>query len=494
MPAFDFRLLACVFGSVLTFSTSAHAQAQNVPIGGRTATMGGAGVAAGNDSATPYLNPAGEAGLPGDVLAVSATVYSYETRRAPGIFHPNGFASVLGPANVGTDHLSSSATGELPSSVMYFKELPRLAPEVFQRLGVALVIPYAEHVELVGNMAATFPNTASSVKQSLGVSATTTDYYLGPTYAVAFGDRLRLGASLDALYVAENRAINYGLDTFAGSGSLPSGQRTQYAESGWSLGVVPILGAQLRVVSHLWLGATVAAPSMHLEGADTVGLQSSGNAVSPTTFQTTAYSQTIAVNDASYSSDRPMRISAGVAYDDRSSWSAALDGSLYLARAGAIQANGAQSGTSTQTGDVSRQYTQPYAESWDLVQSYGLSAGGEVVVNPLVALRGGVFYDSSNLPAGAGGNRLYAFRFDRVGGTLGVGLTVGSFDTTAGAVYSHGTGSVVAQDPSQSSLPLVFTSASSDTFMVALSGAVTVQQARRVIEETVPVQLPEPLK
>jgi hypothetical protein len=33
----------------------------------------------GNDSAMPYLNPAGEAGLPGDVLAVSATVYSYDT-------------------------------------------------------------------------------------------------------------------------------------------------------------------------------------------------------------------------------------------------------------------------------------------------------------------------------------------------------------------------------------------------------------------------------
>ena len=55
------------------FASASGAWAQNyreMPIGGRTATMGGAGTAAGNDSAMPYLNPAGLAGVPGDIFAV----------------------------------------------------------------------------------------------------------------------------------------------------------------------------------------------------------------------------------------------------------------------------------------------------------------------------------------------------------------------------------------------------------------------------------------
>ena len=49
---------------------------RDVPLGGRTAAMGGAGVAAGADSATPFLNPAGVAGTPHDIISVSASVYS----------------------------------------------------------------------------------------------------------------------------------------------------------------------------------------------------------------------------------------------------------------------------------------------------------------------------------------------------------------------------------------------------------------------------------
>ena len=67
----------------------AHAQNHNgVPLGGRTAMMGGAGVAAGNDSAMPYLNPAGLAGVPGDILGVSATVYGWGETRYDKAFLP----------------------------------------------------------------------------------------------------------------------------------------------------------------------------------------------------------------------------------------------------------------------------------------------------------------------------------------------------------------------------------------------------------------------
>src|SRR5690349_13363867 len=80
-------------GGMALLLVAARADAQNFresPIGGRTATMGGAATAAGNDSAMPYLNPAGLAGVPGDIFAVSATVYSYTHRSFKNFFLPQG--------------------------------------------------------------------------------------------------------------------------------------------------------------------------------------------------------------------------------------------------------------------------------------------------------------------------------------------------------------------------------------------------------------------
>src|SRR5688572_32671872 len=93
---------------------------RSVPIGGRTATMGGAATAAGNDSAMPYLNPAGLGGVPGDVFALSATVYGYTHRSFDGFFvpqspDPNG---PLGELVVERQSFSTHSVGELPSSIM----------------------------------------------------------------------------------------------------------------------------------------------------------------------------------------------------------------------------------------------------------------------------------------------------------------------------------------------------------------------------------------
>src|SRR5688572_30586020 len=96
-----------------------HAQNyREMPIGGRTATMGGAATAAGNDSAMPYLNPAGLAGVPGDIFAVSATVYSYTRRSVQNLFYPSGTHPSFG-FELERERFATSSVGELPSSVMY---------------------------------------------------------------------------------------------------------------------------------------------------------------------------------------------------------------------------------------------------------------------------------------------------------------------------------------------------------------------------------------
>src|SRR5690606_12483041 len=105
---------------LMALPTNASAQ-QHVPLGGRTATMGGAGVAAGNDSALPYLNPAGLAGVPNDIFGISASLFAYQRRSLDAVFYPNGFPYSFGPVRVEHEEIASTRTFELPGSVMYFK-------------------------------------------------------------------------------------------------------------------------------------------------------------------------------------------------------------------------------------------------------------------------------------------------------------------------------------------------------------------------------------
>jgi hypothetical protein len=161
---------------------AASASAQNpreVLLGGRTATMGGTGTATGNDSAMPYLNPAGLAGLPGDVLAVSASLYAHTSRSYdPGFFNPKGFAPAFGDVTVSEESVTSSDVVEMPSSVMYVRHLG--GGDVHHVLGMSLVIPQASRSTVQATFEADAPGIGGTIRQSRAYSRASTRYYFGP--------------------------------------------------------------------------------------------------------------------------------------------------------------------------------------------------------------------------------------------------------------------------------------------------------------------------
>lgn len=169
---------------VTVLGTGREVLAQNarfVPIGGRTATMGGAGTAAGNDSAMPYLNPAGLAGIPQDIFALSATVYGHTRRSFDGVFYPNGTEPGLGPVVVEKEEFSTSGVFELPSSVMYLENLSPADAVVAHRVAIALLIPEATRFDLIGAFEASYPEMAGFASESLSITTRSTTYYLGPS-------------------------------------------------------------------------------------------------------------------------------------------------------------------------------------------------------------------------------------------------------------------------------------------------------------------------
>jgi hypothetical protein len=99
---------------------------REVPLGGRTATMGGAGVGAGVDAAMAFLNPAGIAGTPHGVASLSADVYTLASASVSNYFHPKGVSSQFGGAQVQDEAFDVNQFAPIPSGLTYFKRLGKL--------------------------------------------------------------------------------------------------------------------------------------------------------------------------------------------------------------------------------------------------------------------------------------------------------------------------------------------------------------------------------
>jgi hypothetical protein len=485
--------LACALAAPFFFTRSALAQnPRSVPLGGRTATMGGAGVAEGNDSAMPYLNPAGTAGLPGDVFAVSAAVYAYTTQSISRYFHPNGFNTNYGTNPQLQESFSASQSWELPSSVMYFHDFGQIG-ETRHLLGMSLVTPMATRLQSIGSYNALFTENTTTANESRAYTTDVTQYHFGPTYSVRVGKRLRLGASAYAVYTQETNTLQSTQLTSIGGNSALFVNRTQRAESYSSYSFAPVLGVQFNAVDDLWLGASFAPPSIHIGGSGSIVGSSSADFVDPSTHQPVSYLLS-SYSNASYASETPLRASLGIAYNRKSAFAVAADMTYYGARGGAWSFSGNQRTLITRTGDVSRNIVSPINLQRDLASIVDLSVGGELWALPWLAVRVGAFTDFSNVAPFTNPTLDDEFRtrLDNVGLTAGLGVLAGSFDTTIGGVWSHGTGRFISVDAisDQSNaakvglLPAVATT--TNTFMLVLSGAVSIEDAKRQMHISVP--------
>ncbi|MCW5792044.1 MAG: hypothetical protein KIT72_16630 [Polyangiaceae bacterium] len=451
--------------------------------------MGGAGTAAGNDSAMPYLNPAGLAGVPGDVFAVSATVYSVTLRSFDDFFYPNGAHPFLGYRREG-ESFASTSVGELPSSVMYFSQPSDPDDTIQHRIGFSLIVPTARRFAVVGSVSGSLTNVAGRALETESINAHHTRYYVGPSYALGVGSDVRLGVSLYGVYYRSTVSTSSTSSISVLGGSLTSTFSQQSAQIAEALSVVPIVGMQVRLASDVWLGAGVAAPSIPISGRIRFNSDSSGVVPDPTTRVPRSFGNT-STADVDYSSHTPLRLNAGIAFDPRKGLSLAGDVHVYLARTD-TEVDGVQVFEAQRSGDLTRQYARPVSFSTRAEQVIDVSIGGEYAFTDVVALRVGGFTDGAARPALT--ERLddvRQLRLNRFGGTLGVGLKAGSFDSTIGVVLARGVGHYGAADTwvTGNVIPI---RATETTGMLVLSGAITVAEAKKTIRDTLPVTAPLP--
>jgi hypothetical protein len=476
-------------------ATSHRAAAQNyreVPIGGRTATMGGAGTAAGNDSAMPYLNPAGMAGIPGDIFAISATVYGYAVRNYDRLFFPGSTPAALGQVVIDSQKATSRTVSELPSSVMYFKHLNKPGDEIQHKVGFALVIPSARRDELIAHVNSRFPLAGADYVDSLAITQSVTTYYLGPSYAIGVRDTFRVGLSLFTAYTRQvlNLADRYTISLLNGSQMFRQTSEIAYEDN--SAALVPVLGLQWQAAPKFWLGLAGSPPSIHLAGKRTGTTQGSGSAPDPQTGASIV-TQSDSSLEVLSKFQLPWRMNAGIAYDDRQVFSAAADVSFYASGpVGSL--HGTQRFVETRSGDVPRSYALPFDVTGGHRNSVlDVAAGIEVPFYSFLSLRAGGFMDRTSTPP-IRSTDVSVQRLDHYGGTLGLGVQIGSFDTTLGGVLVYGTGQYGAINAwgAVSGEPRVLpVDVHEYTAMFVMSGAVTTEEAKTQIGEFTHIPPPE---
>jgi hypothetical protein len=363
--------------------------------------------------------------------------------------------------------------------------------------GMSLIIPNAVAIEMVGSTTLTFDALNATATENVSVMRRTTDYYVGPTYAVSFSDQLRLGLSVFALHTRYLNSIQLSSDNSFGGGAVSSRLSAAGSVDGKAWGIVPIVGIQGAITEELWMGAAVAAPSYHLRGSYFATADTSMVSADPNNLAALRPSSSQTVTEGTYQNARPLRVNVGGAYEDREAFSFAVDGWVFFERDKAQEIKAADETTDSSAGETTRNYRRNRTTSRDMIRAYGVSAGAELSLSDILSLRVGGFGDMSNHPAFKDSDSgPYEVREDRAGGTLGLGFVLGSFDTTIGLVYTHGWGKLkvfdlhsaaahAANARGENFLPSVDTTF--DSVLFVLSGAVTTEEAQEQIRQYAPV-------
>ena len=226
---------------LLLFGSIARADNfDDVPLGGKTAAMGGAAIAGGRDSAMPVLNPAGLALVPASTVSVSASAYSLRYTHHDAWFGPGR------PA----DSTTFSAYPSGLAYVLHFGDQER--PFV---LGASFSAPMQTKRSVVGG-----DTDSAGFRTQDAFLADVIQYQAALSVALGLG-KLRLGASAILGHYAGTFVINSAL---FGRGQMVFPSQN---ESNTSDELAGLVGMQLDLDDRWSVGASARTPSLHLAGA-----------------------------------------------------------------------------------------------------------------------------------------------------------------------------------------------------------------------------------
>jgi hypothetical protein len=469
----------------LTAAASVRAQGNDLsaPTGGRSALMGGTGVALASDGSAPFLNPATIVRINDRSLAFSVNFYTFAYTHFSNFHQPGPVdASQFGTVHLSGTGISSNGFRVFPSTLCLFFTLAGVTDQGAndggyhrgrQKIAVCLGNTESQNVGL----------PALSLHQSTALGLTTqvqsiaqnwSRFRAGPTYSMSLSDSLAIGVSLHGVYSADAFAFDSSAVTSAQAGGAI--QSTLGAGgNGHSFDMTAILGAMLRT-GILTLGASVEVPALHLLGIyDAVSHQESQG--------TGTSGATISSGSGSFRAPPPMRFAVGVG----AQWPRLIlevDESVNVAVGNIASTlnvmNTTLAGTAATTTNVDSTFSVAERPVWNT------SLGAEYLVSPSFSVLGGIATNESAVPplspTSTLGNLVQA-RMSDVNASIGIGSYGGGGDLLIGARFGYGWGQSMAANPYVLPNNWAVVDTQSYSVMLVLAGATNLRAIGRAVEK-----------
>lgn len=219
---------------------------QATPTGGRSALMGGTGVALGTDGAAPFLNPATlvriDSILSVSVNLLAASVTSFSRFQRSGAIDP-----AFGNLDLQNTTVTDSALQVVPSTLCLFLDGPKLGHAVGnqgkEKFGACFGTVERDSISFIGHGYQSGTGRQTSTVQSL--TRDWNRFVLAPTWAVYLFDDFAIGASAQAVISNASSVVAAGATTYGGGPTV-----TTAYESGLdanAFGVDVVLGATWRI-------------------------------------------------------------------------------------------------------------------------------------------------------------------------------------------------------------------------------------------------------
>jgi hypothetical protein len=467
---------------------SAQASYRSAPVGGRSALMGGTGVALARDGAAPFLNPATIIHIDDSGLAFSVNFYTAQWAHLSG-FHQPG-AGGAGTPSLPDTSLDATRADALPSTLCLFltigawgdnlvgAEPPSTSPHRKGRRKLAACLATPERSSFSATAVGYAGQAGSlSASQATSIQRSWNRLYVGPSYSVYVSDRVAIGAALNG--IGTTASSTWGVDTlFTQGGAAGSASTYDTAMTAYSIDLNAMLGLVWHIDDAQVLGASISTPSVHVLGtySGTSAVQAQGPG---------GQGAALSTSSGSFNAPVPVRVAAGLGATTRrlriEGDASAYLPVTYLARAD-VQTQLTSLGHGAATASTSFSSSVQMA-GWPLVD---VGLGLEVFLSQRFSLLGGASTDLSGLaplPANPAVGTLAETRMERVTTSFGIGSYGDGSELLLGTELSYGWGKSLALDPYGASPQLALVDQRTYQVMLIVAGSASISAFRRTLRD-----------
>lgn len=449
---------------------------RSTPLGGRSALMGGTGVAAGRDGAAPFLNPATITNVDDTGFAFSANflqIRSISIRdfHKPGAVTENEF----GKLELDRTDLTVTEVDLIPSTLCLFVNLSGKTEDNSPRHRASFCFGTLER-DAQSKLAIGYRGGSSAARVDQGQSFLRkwSRFSIGPAYSVNLTEELSVGASVSALSTNFDELSSGNTSIYSSSGRFLA-TAIDNVTSAASVDLTAALGITYKLDRHYKLGLSASVPSLHILGnySSIYQTQYSGR-------DDFAYANR---GEGSFRASTPAKVAVGLA-GSLPKVRFEIDATLHLPRAKATEAKLAVEQFASVSGTTAeRNFDATFSTDTQAVLNSGV--GIEWLFRPRLGLLAGLSTDFTSLPPLSRlpevGTTAFA-RMNRASASIGLGSYGDNAELVVGVEGSYGWGKTFVLNPFELPNRYVPIDQRAWGFMLVVAGATNLNALRATVE------------